>query len=284
MQENSGTLYIVATPIGNLADMSFRAVETLTNVDRIYAEDTRNSIRLLQHYDIKNQLFALHDHNESHKVTELALLLAEGKNIALISDAGTPLISDPGYKLVRDLTKQGAKVVPIPGPSALIAALSIAGIPTDKFTFEGFLPAKPNARVQALEANARQTYTQVYYESSHRIVACAESMLEVMGEHREVALARELTKLFEQVFRGTLSELSEWLQADHNHQKGEFVIVLAGIEKAGSVSSVSLENESLIGVLVDELPVKQAAAIAAKLSGLKKNEAYKLALEYKNNQ
>ncbi len=261
--------------------MSFRAVETLSKVDRIYAEDTRNSVRLLQHYEINNPLFALHDHNEESKINELALLLAEGKNLALISDAGTPLISDPGYKLVRELGKQEANIVTIPGPSAMIAALSIAGIPTDKFTFEGFLPAKKMARLQALEANLKQTYTQVYYESSHRVVACIAAMIDVMGGDREVALARELTKLYEQVFRGNLEQLHSWLQADRNHQKGEFVVVLAGFDGDSSLTGSAMDSEQLLKILIKELPIKQAASIAAKVSGLSKNEAYKLALQLK---
>jgi len=280
-RSNHGTLFIVATPIGNLSDMSFRAVETLSLVDRIYAEDTRNSVRLLQHYEISNKLVALHDHNEERKINELALLLAEGKDLALISDAGTPLISDPGYKLVRDLGKQGANIMTIPGPSAMIAALSIAGIATDKFTFEGFLPAKKGARIQSLEANQKQSYTQVYYESSHRIVASVEAMAAVMGDDRQVVLARELTKLYEQVFRGTLQELHEWLLADNNHQRGEFVVVLAGYEGDTSLTGAAMDTEQLLKILINELPVKQAASIAAKISGLSKNEAYKLALALK---
>ncbi len=278
-----GTLYIVATPIGNLSDMSFRAVETLSAVDRIYAEDTRNSVKLLQHYEINNKLVALHDHNEEQKINELALLLAEGKDLALISDAGTPLISDPGYKLVRELGKQQFSIMTIPGPSAMIAALSIAGIATDKFTFEGFLPAKKGARLQSLELNLKQSYTQVYYESSHRIVASVEAMIEVMGGDREVALARELTKLFEQIFRGTLKQLHEWLLADKHHQKGEFVLVLSGYQGDISLTGSAMDSEQLLKILIKELPVKQAASIAAKVSGLSKNEAYKLALSLKND-
>ncbi len=273
-----GTLYIVATPIGNLSDMSFRAVETLSAVDRIYAEDTRNSVKLLQHYEISNKLVALHDHNEEQKINEFALLLAEGKDLALISDAGTPLISDPGYKLVRELGKQHFNIMTIPGPSAMIAALSIAGIATDKFTFEGFLPAKKGVRLQSLELNLKQPYTQVYYESSHRIVASVEAMIEVMGDDREIALARELTKLFEQIFRGTLKQLHEWLLADINHQKGEFVLVMAGYQGDTSLTGSAMDSEQLLKILIKELPVKQAASIAAKVSGLSKNEAYKLAL------
>lgn len=261
--------------------MSFRAVETLSTVDRIYAEDTRNSVRLLHHYDIKNQLVALHDHNEEQKINELASLLADGKNLALISDAGTPLISDPGYKLVRELGKRDMNIVAIPGPSAMIAALSIAGIATDKFTFEGFLPAKKIARLQALEMNLKQTYSQVYYESSHRIVASVEAMITVMGGNREVALARELTKVYEQVFRGCLNELHAWLLADSNHLRGEFVVVLSGYDGDNSLIGSSMDNEQLLKILIQELPVKQAASIAAKISGLSKNEAYKLALEIK---
>ncbi len=274
----NGTLYIVATPIGNLGDISYRAVETLATVERIYAEDTRNSIRLLQHYSINKPLHALHDHNEERKINEIALLLAEGKDLALISDAGTPLISDPGYKLVRELASQGANIAPIPGASAAIAALSIAGLATDKFTFEGFLSAKKQARLQQLKALKKQSHTQIYYESSHRIVACVDAMIEVMGGERQVVLARELTKLYEQVFRGSLRELADWLQADSNHQKGEFVLILAGFAGDNSPTA-ALDNEQLLTILLEDLPVKQAATLAAKLSGMSKNEAYKRALQ-----
>ncbi len=277
-QIDSGTLYIVATPIGNLGDISFRAVEVLAQVDRIYAEDTRNSIRLLQHYQITNSLHALHDHNEERKINEIALLLAEGKSLALISDAGTPLISDPGYKLVRTLSRQGANIVAVPGPSALIAALSIAGIATDRFCFEGFLPAKKQSRLQRLETLAKYPQTQVFYESSHRIVACVQAMISTMGGHREVALARELTKVYEQVFRGTLETLSCWLAEDNYHQKGEFVLVLGGYRGDTSLTGGRMDSEQLLSILLAELPVKQAASLAAKISGLSRNEAYKLAL------
>lgn len=278
MRKNKGTLYVVATPIGNLSDMSYRAVETLRKVSRIYAEDTRNSIKLLSHYEVRNQLFALHDHNELSKVNEIALMLAEDNDIALISDAGTPLISDPGYKLVRELAQLGHEISPVPGASAMIAALSIAGIATDKFTFEGFLPAKKLARLQALEKNKTQSYTQVYYESSHRIVDSVAAMCSVMGEQRNVCLAREITKLYEQTFRGTLAELQEWLQDDSNHQRGEFVVVLAGQLKAEDATEEQKEAERLLAVLLSELPVKKAAALVAKLTDVSKNEAYRLAL------
>lgn len=281
MKKNSGTLYIVATPIGNLADMGYRAVETLRKVSRIYAEDTRNSIKLLSYYEVRNQLFALHDHNELSKVNEIALLLAEDNDIALISDAGTPLISDPGYKLVRELAKLGHKISPVPGASAVIAALSVAGIATDKFTFEGFLPAKKVARLQSLEKNKNQTYTQVYYESSHRIVNSVIAMRTVMGDQRDVCLAREITKLYEQIFRGTLLELEHWLIADSNHQRGEFVVVLAGEKENPDASEEQDEAQRLLKELLTELSVKKSAALVAKLTAVSKNEAYKMALDMK---
>lgn len=281
MQEISGTLFIVATPIGNLGDITTRAIETLSAVDKIYAEDTRNSLKLLHYFNIKTSISALHDHNETQKIDEVAGLLEQGKNLALISDAGTPLISDPGYKLVRELGKKGFSIVPIPGASAIITALSIAGIPTNKFSFEGFLPAKASGRLQALTCNAKSTYTQVYYESSHRIVVCIDNMVEVMGGNREVALARELTKLYEQVYRGTLSELSDWLKSDSNHQKGEFVIILKAYDSDEVMTSTELDNNELIRILAMELPAKQAAAITAKLTKLSKNEAYKVAISFK---
>ena len=279
MKTSNGTLYIVATPIGNLSDISYRAVETLRQVARIYAEDTRNSIKLLTHYEIRNQLSALHDHNEASKINEIALLLAEDNDIALISDAGTPLISDPGYKLVRELAKQGFNISPIPGASAMTAALSVAGLPTDKFTFEGFLPAKKSARIKALEKNKIQSYTQVYYESSHRIIASVATMCEVMGEEREVCLAREITKLYEQIFRGTLQGLLAWLEEDSNHQRGEFVVVLAGHVTIVDASADRQSAERLLTALLPDISVKKSASIVAKLTSFSKNEAYKIALE-----
>ena len=213
------TLYIVATPIGNRDDLSARAIELLQQVDRIYAEDTRHSLPLLRHHGIDTRTWALHEHNEESQIDMVIEHLNTGASAALITDAGTPLISDPGYHLVQHLRNEGVKVVPIPGASAIIAALSIAGLATDRFVFEGFLPAKSVGRKQMYQRATQQTCTQVYYESSHRVVASIRDLIEIIEPDRQVVLCRELTKLFEQSFSGTATELLEWLESDSNHQK-----------------------------------------------------------------
>ena len=278
--EKQGTLYIVATPIGNLADITQRAIETLSSVDKICAEDTRNTRKLLNHLGIKKTLVALHDHNEAQKIDSVAHWLSEGENIALVSDAGTPLISDPGYHLVKALREMNFQIVPIPGASAIITALSAAGLATNKFSFEGFLPAKEAGRKQALLVNIDSTYTQIYYESSHRIVHSVATMLEVFGADKKVVLARELTKLYEQFFHGTLGDLHPWLIDDKMHQKGEFVIMLAAAEiKKNECDVMNSTVEQVLAALIDELPLKQAAKIAAKLTGISKNALYKQGLK-----
>ena len=276
-----GALYIVATPIGNLGDMSQRAIDTLKAVRRVCAEDTRNTRKLLTHFGIQADLQAIHDHNERKKVALIKSWLDAGDDIALVSDAGTPLISDPGYHLVSELGDEGYQIIPIPGASAIITALSIAGLPTDRFTFEGFLPAKSVAKNKILQANAKEERTQVYYESSHRISATIDAMTKIFGESRSVVLARELTKMYEQVFRGSLSRLQEWINADPMHKKGEFVLMVEGHEKETADKQLSASIDDLLNILLDELPVKQAAKIAAKLSNKKKNELYKRAMELK---
>ncbi len=278
--EKQGSLYIVATPIGNLADITQRAIETLSLVDRICAEDTRNTRKLLTHLGIKKTLIALHDHNETQKIDSVAHWLSEGESIALVSDAGTPLISDPGYHLVKALREMDFQIVPIPGASAIITALSAAGLATNKFSFEGFLPAKEVGRKQALLANIDSTYTQIYYESSHRIVHSVATMLDVFGADKKVVLARELTKLYEQFFHGTLGDLHPWLIEDKMHQKGEFVIMLAATEvKKNKCDVMNSTVEQVLATLIDELPLKQAAKIAAKLTGISKNALYKQGLK-----
>jgi len=276
-----GILYIVATPIGNLGDITQRAIETLKSVDKICAEDTRNTRKLLTHFGIQGDLQALHDHNEQQRVGQIQGWLDAGENIALVSDAGTPLISDPGYHLVHELGEQGYKIEPIPGASAIITALSVAGLPTDRFTFEGFLPAKSVGRNKALQANAKETRTQVYYESSHRIVATIDAMLAIYGAQRKVVLARELTKMYEQIFRGEMHALQDWISADAMHQKGEFVLMVEGYAEETESDAINSSSEELLKILLDELPVKQAAAIATKITGRKKNELYRLAMELK---
>lgn len=276
-----GTLYIVATPIGNLGDITQRAIQTLKDVRRICAEDTRNTRKLLTHFGIQAELQALHDHNERQKIGAIKKWLDEGDDIALVSDAGTPLISDPGYHLVNELGAENYKIVPIPGASAIITALSIAGLPTDRFTFEGFLPAKSVGKNKILQTNTKEERTQVYYESSHRIIATVEAMTEIYGENRKVVLARELTKMFEQVFRGELVQLKEWISADPMHKKGEFVLMVEGHAKETDTEQLKGSTEDLLKILVAELPVKQAAKIASQITGKKKNELYKQAMELK---
>ena len=278
----AGTLYIVATPIGNLGDITQRAIETLKKADKICAEDTRNTRKLLTHFGIQGDLQALHDHNEQHKISQIKSWLDQGENIALVSDAGTPLISDPGYHLVNELGSD-YKIEPIPGASAIIAALSIAGLPTDRFTFEGFLPAKSVGRNKALQANEKEQRTQVYYESSHRIAVTIDAMLAIFGEQRKVVLARELTKMYEQVFRGDLLGLQAWINADPMHRKGEFVLMVSGHEKETDDDAINSSAENLLKILLEELPVKQAASIAAKVTGKKKNELYRQAMVLKGS-
>lgn len=281
-QRNStGVLSIVATPIGNLGDMTQRAIDTLKQSARVLAEDTRNTRKLLTHFGIQVQLQALHEHNEQQKINLIKSWLDKGENIALVSDAGTPLISDPGYHLVNELAGEGYTITPIPGVSAIITALSIAGLPTNRFTFEGFLPAKSVGRNKTLQENVKEPRTQVYYESCHRIVPTINAMVEVFGGDRKVVLARELTKMYEQVFRGSLSDLKEWIVAEARHQKGEFVLMLAGFEKEENSEEINTTTESLLKILVDEIPVKQAATLAAKITGQKKNALYRQLMELK---
>ena len=275
---NQGTLYIIATPIGNRGDMSERAISVLKQVDLIAAEDTRHSRMLLQHYHINTRMQSYHEHNEELATSQLIERLIAGENIALISDAGTPLLSDPGYRLVKAAHASAIKVSPIPGACAAVAALSVSGLATDRFMFAGFAPHKQGARHNFYREFAHQSATLIFYESSHRIVAAVKDMSQVFGADRQVVLAREITKLFETIHSTTLGKLSEWLQADSNQQKGEFVLVLQGAEV--QLSAQSAELEQVLKVLLDELPVKQASQIAAKITGMKKNAVYKLALEF----
>ncbi len=282
--KDTGTLYIVATPIGNLGDITQRALETLKKVDKICAEDTRNTRKLLTYFGIQGDLQALHDHNEQQKISQIKGWLEEGQQIALVSDAGTPLISDPGYHLVNALADDASKqfkIEPIPGASAIITALSIAGLPTDRFTFEGFLPAKSVGRNKALQANVKEQRTQVYYESSHRITKTIDAMLEIYGADRKVVLARELTKMYEQTFRGNLADLQRWINEDPMHQKGEFVLMLEGHPKEVESDAINSSTEELLKILLEELPVNQVAKLAAKITGAKKNDLYRQAMALK---
>lgn len=269
-------LYVVATPIGNLTDMTPRAVEVLQSVDLIAAEDTRHSKRLMQHFDIATPMIAYHDHSGTIAVDNLVERIINGHNVALISDAGTPLISDPGYRLVDAALTAGLKVVPVPGASAAIAALSAAGLPSDRFVFEGFLNAKQQARSKQLQALMDETRTLIFYEAPHRLLDCLQDMVTVFGAEREVVMARELTKTFETIKRAPVAELAAWVAADHNQQKGECVLLVRGCSKSSDGNS---EGERVFDLLAQELPLKQAAALAAKITGVKKNALYQYGLD-----
>jgi 16S rRNA (cytidine1402-2'-O)-methyltransferase len=280
MTNRKGVLYVVATPIGNLQDISARAIATLKGVSRIAAEDTRHSARLLSHFGINTPMVALHEHNEREITPQLLDRLAAGDDLALISDAGTPLISDPGFCLVRAVRAAGFRLVPVPGPAACIAALSVAGLPADHFVFEGFLPARAAARRRRLEELGRERRTLVFHESSHRIVGCVADMADILGGDRTAVVARELTKRFETIESGALGALLDWLQADPDQQKGEFVVLVQGCPAAGD-DALDESARQVLAVLVAELPLKQAASLAAKITGLARNELYAHALEIK---
>jgi 16S rRNA (cytidine1402-2'-O)-methyltransferase len=277
----SGTLYIVATPIGNLEDITLRALRILAEVDLIAAEDTRHSQRLLQHYDISTRLTSLHDHNESQRAKQLIEKIKLGENIALISDAGTPLISDPGYGLVSQCRDSGVNVVPLPGPCAVITALCAAGLATDRFKFEGFLPVKAVAKQQVLQRLLTETSTSVFYESPRRVVDTVKQIVSELGEERQMVVAKELTKTFETFYSGSAQACLIWLEEDTNHQRGEFVLLVAG-EKQDQ-TEVSADALKLLKLLMKELPLKKAAAITAEQYDLKKNHLYQLGLELKLN-
>lgn len=278
--EKSGTLYIVATPIGNLDDMSPRAASILSRVSVIAAEDTRHSGRLMQHLGIRKPMMALHDHNERDKAGQVLDRLAAAEDVALISDAGTPLISDPGYVLVREARARGFRVSPVPGACAFVSALSAAGLPTDRFLFEGFLPARRGARKAVLEDLARESATLVFYESPHRIVDTVREIERVMGSERELVLARELTKAFETFYAGGAGSVADALEADPHGSRGEFVVMVHGASET-EVAVGSAEVDRVLGLLLEELPVKKAAKLAAELTGRSKNELYQRALELK---
>jgi 16S rRNA (cytidine1402-2'-O)-methyltransferase len=281
MTDRAGVLYVVATPIGNLQDISARALQTLGRVALVAAEDTRHSRKLLGHYGIAVPLVALHEHNEREQIRSLLERLAGGEDIALISDAGTPLISDPGFHLVRSVRAAGLNVMAVPGPSACIAALSIAGLPTDRFAFEGFLPSRHVARCKRLETLRDEPRTLVLYESSHRITACLADMVTVLGGERPAVLVRELTKTFETSQGGTLQELLDWLLGDADQQRGEFVIMLHG-RPDRDAEELDAGERKVLEVLLEELPLKQAASLAAKITGVSRNRLYDYGLELKN--
>lgn len=278
----TGILYVIATPIGNLKDITLRAVDTLRDVDLIAAEDTRHSRRLLEEYSIEKDMVSLHEYNEREQVPYLVNLLKSGRQVALISDAGTPLISDPGFPLIRAVREAGLKVVPVPGPCAAIAALSVAGLSADHFIFEGFLPAKTIARCHRLTHLLYESRTIIFYESVHRIVDCLHDMLKVLGPARRIVLARELTKNYETFIDGNLEYVLQRVINDNNQQKGEFVLVLEGYH-ASDEDALTPEAKRIIQLLLDELPVKQAAQLAAKITECRKNILYDYALSLQNN-
>ncbi|AAU37894.1 16S rRNA (cytidine(1402)-2'-O)-methyltransferase [[Mannheimia] succiniciproducens] len=280
MNNSYGTLYIVATPIGNLQDITQRALDIFTQVDLIAAEDTRHSGLLLSHYGIKKPFFALHDHNEQQKADALVEKLRQGTNIALISDAGTPLISDPGFHLVRKCRQTGLKVVPLPGACAAITALCASGIASDRFCFEGFLPAKSKARKDKLQNIAEEDRTLIFYESTHRILDTLEDIEAILGAERYIVLAREITKTWETITGDTVANLRKWLAEDPNRTKGEMVLVIEGKAKSDDAEEISPQAIKALALLAKELPLKKAAAIVAELYGYKKNALYQYGLEY----
>jgi len=277
------TLYVVATPIGNLADMVPRALEALQLVDLIAAEDTRRSGRLLEHFHISTPMVSLHEHNEADQCQRLLAELQAGRNLALISDAGTPLISDPGFRLVRAAHDGGFAVVPIPGPCAAIAALSAAGLPSDRFCFEGFLPAKFAQRRKTLQTLASEPRTLIFYEAPHRVLDCLRDMADVFGAERTAALGRELTKAFETIRLGTLGELVDFVRGDANQQKGEVVLLVGGAPPPAK-SELDPEAERIMRILSEQLPLKQAAQLAAKITGASKNVLYQSKIDEKRRK
>lgn len=275
-----GTLYVVATPIGNLRDISLRALDILAAVDMVAAEDTRMTARLLAHHALVKKMMASHQHNERTTAKKIVNLLVHGKSVALVTDAGTPGISDPGSIVVALVRNQGYKVVPIPGANAAVCALSVAGITAPHFLFYGFLPASAGLRRRELEELKSQPHTLVFYETPHRILECVAILTEVLGIHRQLVIARELTKLFEAIHSCVLGDALAWLQADVNRQKGEFVLLLSGAE-SGSEGKMSDKAQQTLKLLLRDLPLRQAVRLATEITGESKNMLYKLALTLK---
>ncbi|MFW1664763.1 MULTISPECIES: 16S rRNA (cytidine(1402)-2'-O)-methyltransferase [Acinetobacter] len=278
----SAQLFVVATPIGHLDDMTFRAIDILKSVSIVAAEDTRQSAQLFKHYNISTPLTACHDHNESNKIEQLIETLQSGKNVALISDAGTPLISDPGFKLVRAAQEHGIRVTPVPGACAAIAALSAVGLPSDRFSFEGFLSSKSSQRINQLEKLKDETQTLIFYEAPHRILDCVKDMVAIFGEDRPVGFAREITKTFETIKKMTLKELVTFIEKDHHQQKGEIVLVVGGNPEHKDLDQEKMDQ--LLTRLLQDLSVKAASQLAADLTGVKKKVAYQRALELNQDQ
>lgn len=278
MSIEPAVLYVVATPIGNLEDISERARRVLREVDLIAAEDTRHSRGLLAHLGVSRPMLSLHEHNERGQVELLLAALAEGRSIALVADAGTPLISDPGYVLVREVRRRGYRVVPIPGPSALICALSVAGLPTSAFVFEGFPPREAAKRLEWLRRFAREPRTLVFYEASHRILDSLRDLVIVMGAGREARLARELTKIYETILDGTLEELVRRLEQDPEQRRGEFVVLVAGAPVESGQDEGLQEALRILALLRRQLPMKQALGLTVEITGVKRNRLYREAL------
>ncbi len=274
-----GTLYIVATPIGNLSDLSQRAIEVLTQVDIIACEDTRHTGKLLSAFSIKNKTMSLHDHNERQRQDQVASMLQEGKTIALVSDAGTPLISDPGFHLVRHCRSLGLNVSPIPGACAAISALSVAGLPTDRFSFEGFLPSRSGARQATLQALVDEPRTMVFYDAPRRAIDTVRDIVATLGGERYIVIARELTKTFETIHSDTAEKFLEWLEQDANQLKGEMVLIIEGYK--AKENEISAEVINTLKLLLAEMKPKKACAIAAEIYGVKKNALYEVALSLK---
>ena len=277
-----GKLYVVATPIGNLADFSYRAVDILKQVDLIAAEDTRHIKMLLQQYAIQNKLVALHQHNEERLAPDLVAQMKEGLNIAIVSDAGTPLLSDPGMPLVRLAKQQGIEVSPIPGACALIAALSVSGLPVTRFTFDGFLPRTSSARKTFFTHKKNDTATWVFYESSHRILASLHDLIEILGGERRIVIARELTKLFETVVNDSLQQVLERVSNDSNMQKGEFVVLVEGAVIVKNNNELTEEQVRILTILLAECSIKTAVAMTVDITGARKKIIYQKALELKD--
>ncbi|GHA04573.1 16S rRNA (cytidine(1402)-2'-O)-methyltransferase [Oceanisphaera arctica] len=275
----AAALYIVPTPIGNLNDISQRALDTLQQVDLIACEDTRHTAKLLSHYQISTTTWALHDHNEQYKSEQLVTRLLSGQSVALVSDAGTPLISDPGYHLVNSCRDAGVQVIALPGPCAAVTALSAAGLPTDRFAFEGFLPAKEKARLDKIESLKDEPRTLVFYESPRRLLDSVVALIAVLGDERRLVVARELTKTFETIHSLPAAEMLIWLQQDSNRSRGEIVLMVAGY-RPDSDDELSAEVLRTLALLRGELPLKKAAALTAEIHGVKKNALYKYGLEH----
>jgi 16S rRNA (cytidine1402-2'-O)-methyltransferase len=278
-QKLEAALYVVATPIGNLRDITLRALDVLTSADAVAAEDTRNTSHLLSHHGITaNKLMAVHQHNERGAADKIVAMLQSGQSVAFVSDAGTPAVSDPGALLVQAVLAAGLRVIPVPGASAAVAALSASGLAAPHFLFYGFLPNKSAARCTVLQGLQSHPYTLVFYEAPHRIVECAADLHAVFGGARQIVLAREITKLFETIHSCRLDEAGAWLQSDSNQQRGEFVVLVSGAEPQQGLPAEAL---STLGLLLEELPLKQAVQLAAKISGANRSELYQEALRMK---